>query len=175
MQSEGEDSAQTEVERRHSELVTQGAALDTVQDNDNVQSPLSPSLCERRYTIAEKRRMAKENLELQAKKMTKSSCDKFPPANVGDTIKLRVPDIDRGRCDPRSVMGVVTAVDGDKGLYKIGTKFGAINTTYTRNQFTTCTEKIVAAEDVPDGPNFLESMCRQVFFVWRRRLQKLWQ
>ena len=93
VQSEGEDSdAQTEVERRHSELVTQGAALDTVQDNDNVQPPLSPSLCERRYTIAEKRRMTKENLELQAKKMTKSSCDKFPPANVEDTIKLRVPE-----------------------------------------------------------------------------------
>ena len=50
VQSEGEDSdAQTEVERRHSELVAQGAALDTVQDDDNVQHPLSPSLCERRY------------------------------------------------------------------------------------------------------------------------------
>ena len=94
--------------------------------------------------------MAEENLELQAKKMTKSSCDKFPPANVGDTIKLRVPDVDRGRCDPRNVLGVVTAVDGDKCLYKIGTKFGAINTTYARNQFTTCTEKIVAVEDVPE-------------------------
>ena len=32
--------------------------------------------------------------------------------------------------------GVVTAVDGDKGLYNSGTKFSAINTIYTRNQLS---------------------------------------
>ena len=107
-------------------------------------------LCERRENIHEKRKMAVENLQAQASKMTKFSLDKFPPGKVGDTVRVRVPDVDRGRCDLRNILGVVTHVNHDNKTYKIGTQFGRINSSYARNQFTTCKEKLMQLENVPD-------------------------
>ena len=34
-------------------------------------------------------------------------------------------------------------------MYKIGTKVSVLNTRYTRNQFSTCTEEIIDLDDVP--------------------------
>ena len=43
------------------------------------------------------RENAKLSLEQQKTRMLKFSNRKFPPAQVGDTVKLRIPDVDRGR------------------------------------------------------------------------------
>ena len=56
--------------------------------------------------------MVKTNLEAQAVKMTRLAREKFPPGRVGDTVKVRVPDVDRGRCDSRNILGVITEVEG---------------------------------------------------------------
>ena len=48
-------------------------------------------------------------------------------------MEVRVPDVDCGRCDSRKILEVIMEVDLAKGLYKIGTKDGILNTMYTRN------------------------------------------
>ena len=92
-------------------------------------------MCQRQIKITRKRIFARENLKLQAKKMTKLSHKRYPSAEVGDSVKVRVPDVDRSRCDARNILGAKTAIE-ENGSYKIGTKFGAIDTSYSRNQFS---------------------------------------
>ena len=69
--------------------------------------------------------------------MTRFAREKFPEGKVGDTVKVRVPDVDRGRCDSRNILGVIMGTDLTKDLYKIGIKDGILNAWYTRNQFST--------------------------------------
>ena len=54
--------------------------------------------------------------------MTKLAREKFPLRKISDTVKIRVPDLDRGRCDSRNILRVIIEVDLTKDLYKIGTK-----------------------------------------------------
>ena len=76
------------------------------ENEDDENPPISPTLCQRQIRITRKRIFAKENLKLQAKKMTKLSDKKYPSAAVRDFVKVRVPDNDRSRCDARKILGV---------------------------------------------------------------------
>ena len=91
----------------------------------------------------------KSHLETKAFKMARLATEKFPHGKVCDTVKDRVPDVDRGRCDSRNIFGVIMGVDLTKYLFKTGTKDGILNLLYTRNQSTTCTEVNVNISDVP--------------------------
>ena len=82
------------------------------------ERPLFPSICKRRERINEKRKMANTNLEAQAFKMTRLAREMFPPGRVGDTAKVRVPDVDRGRCDSRHILGVITVDPNVQDRYK---------------------------------------------------------
>lgn len=53
------------------------------------------------------REAARENLEIQAKKMKKMSNDKFPDAQVGQNVRVKVPDVDRSKIDPKSIIAVI--------------------------------------------------------------------
>ena len=82
--------------------------------------------------------------------MTRLAREKFPQGNVGDTVKVRVLDVDRGRCDSRNILGVIMEADHTKDLYRIGTKDGIVNSCYARNhQLSTFTEGTVNIADVP--------------------------
>ena len=74
--------------------------------------------------------------------------EKFPQEKVGDTVKVRVPDVDRGRCDSRSILGVIMEADLTKDFYRIGTMDGILNSWYARNQFSACTEDTVNITDI---------------------------
>ena len=70
--------------------------------------PRSPSICaQRKNKITEKRKIVKSNLQTQAFKMTRLAREKFPQGKVGNTVKVRVPDVDRGRCYSRNILGVI--------------------------------------------------------------------
>ena len=118
------------------------------ENEDDENRPLSPTVCQRQIRIILKRIFARENLKLQTKKMTKLSDKKYPSAEVGDSVKVCVPYVDRSRCDARNILRVMTAID-ENGSYKIGTKFGAIDTRYSRNQFSICNEPVISIEDAP--------------------------
>ncbi|KAL4083970.1 hypothetical protein QTP88_029286 [Uroleucon formosanum] len=66
-----------------------------------------PSNENRKRKQTEKRQNARDNLEIQAKKMKNLSNAKFSEAKEGSTVQLKIPDIDRGRGHPRSVISVV--------------------------------------------------------------------
>ena len=130
------------------------------ENEDDENPPLSPTLCQHQVRITRKSIFARENLKLQAKKMTKLSDKKYPSTEVGDSVKVRVPDIDRSRFDARNILGVITAID-QNGSYKIGTKFGAIDTSYSRNQFSICHEPVISVEDVLDEEILLLGCARK--------------
>ncbi|KAK3920933.1 Coadhesin [Frankliniella fusca] len=81
--------------------------------------------------------------------MLRASRARYPPAAVGDTVIAPIPDVDRGRGDPRNVTRVVIEVTEDN-LYRLGNKQGQIYTIFSRNMFTKAKEKFLSAEEVPD-------------------------
>ena len=80
--------------------------------------------------------------------LTRFAREKFPQGKVGDIVKVRVPGVDRVRCDSRNILGVIMEADLSEDLYRIGTKNGILNSWYARNQFSTCTESTVNIADV---------------------------
>ena len=90
--------------------------------------PRSPSICAQRMNmITEKRKVVKSNLQTQAFKTTRLAREKFTQGKVGDTVKVRVLDVDRGKYDSRNILGVIMEADLTKDLNKIGTKDGILN------------------------------------------------
>lgn len=71
------------------------------------------------------RKKAKETLKIQAKRMTDLSNTKFAVANIGSTVRIKIPDVDRGRGDPRSIVAVVLKLTDD-GFYQLGCSDGKI-------------------------------------------------
>ena len=73
----------------------------------------------------EVRKECKANLEIQAKIMKINSDKKFPPASVGTTVRVPIPDVDRGRGELRNILAVVMTVTQD-GFYQLGTTEGIV-------------------------------------------------
>eukprot|EP00102_Acyrthosiphon_pisum_P027906 XP_016665116.1 PREDICTED: KRAB-A domain-containing protein 2-like [Acyrthosiphon pisum] len=46
------------------------------------------------------------------------SIRQFPPANVGDSVRVTLPDVDRGRADPRNILFAVVAIENEQ-YYKL--------------------------------------------------------
>ena len=67
--------------------------------------------------------------------MTRLAREKFPQGKVGDTVKVRVQDVYRGRCDSRNILRVIMEADLTKDLW------------YARNRFSTCREGTVNIAD----------------------------
>lgn len=103
-------------------------------------------LCERNKITAVKRKDAFLNLETQAAKMKKISDHKFAPADVGTTVRIPVPEVDRGRGDARSILGVILA--NNDGFYRIGTRDGTLKNLLVRSQFDVCKENIINISEV---------------------------
>ena len=59
--------------------------------------------------------------------MTILAREKFPQGKVGDTVKVRAPVFDCGRCSLRNILGVIMEADLTKNLYRIGTKDVILN------------------------------------------------
>ncbi|CAK1589526.1 unnamed protein product [Parnassius mnemosyne] len=101
---------------------------------------------------------AKKNLQQQAEKMLKSSEKKFAPVPIGTSVRIAVPEVDRGRGDVRNIKGVVLAKTDDE-LYQIGTKNGILKQVYSRFQINVCPRALLDAEDVPSTEIALRCLC----------------
>lgn len=75
---------------------------------------------------------------------------RLTPVLVGSNVLVKVPDVDRGRVAARSVLAVVTEVTSD-GLYRLGTKNGALERLYARNEFIIADSNFITAQDVPSS------------------------
>jgi hypothetical protein len=61
---------------------------------------------------------SKFNLEIQAKKMKMNSDKKFPPPSLGATVRVLIPDINKGPGDSRHLLAVVMSMTED-GFYRL--------------------------------------------------------
>lgn len=69
------------------------------------------------------------------------------PCQIGDNVTVPVPLVDRGRGDPRNIMGVI--VDRyENDLYRIAVKGGILHGKYSRNQFDKCNQILLGHSDV---------------------------
>jgi len=93
------------------------------------------------------REAARVGLEKQAEKMKATSSKKFQKPTLGQNVRIKIPDIDRAKMDPKSIIAVI-AVIKDEVFYELGTRLGKLKALYTRNQFTLCKEHFLSIEEV---------------------------
>ncbi|XP_022160133.1 KRAB-A domain-containing protein 2-like [Myzus persicae] len=120
-----------------------------MENEGNTEEELC-QLCINKENISNKREEAKECLERQAKRMKLQSDMSHPPALQGCNVRVKIPDVDRSKCDPQSIIAIVLEKTTD-GFYRLGTKYGTLKQLYARSQFSLCIEKFITLSDVPDG------------------------
>ena len=57
------------------------------------------TLCYRKEVMDEERRGTKRKQEQQATAMLAKSARRYKQANVGDSVMIHLPEVDRGRCE----------------------------------------------------------------------------
>jgi len=72
----------------------------------------------------------------------------FPDPKIGDTVRVPIPQVDRGKTDARNVLACVLEVTPD-GFFKLGTRQGTLKQLYVRSQFQLCHEQFLKLENVP--------------------------
>ncbi|XP_044741928.1 uncharacterized protein LOC123302899 [Chrysoperla carnea] len=106
-------------------------------------------LCSTQKTIQEERQKAKQELQIQATRMKHISDLSHPEAVVGMTVRVKIPDVDRGRGDARSILAIILSKNSDD-FFQLGTHSGTMKGLYSRSQFSVCPEKIISEEEVPE-------------------------
>ena len=66
---------------------------------------------------------------------------------TGDNVSVPIPMVDRGRGDPRNILGVIADLD-EQNMYRIAVKAGILSTKYSRNQFDFCLQQLLNDSDV---------------------------
>jgi hypothetical protein len=69
------------------------------------------------------REAAREGLEEQANKMKATSSKKFQKPTLGQNVRIKIPNIDRAKMDPKSITAVITDIK-DQEFYEPDTKLG---------------------------------------------------
>jgi len=67
--------------------------------------------------------------------MVSRSIQIFRPIDIGDSVTIPIPSVDKGRGDSRNIVYLVTHFSSDTEQYKLGTRHGLLNSTFSRNQF----------------------------------------
>ncbi|XP_047505092.1 KRAB-A domain-containing protein 2-like [Pieris napi] len=116
-------------------------------------------ICTTQQNINKHRLSARLSLENQAKKMKALSNLKFPPCSVGDTVRVQIPDVDRGRGEFRNVLMVVIEKAGD--LYRLGNERGTIEEMFSRNQFSVCHDKLIDIENISPEKKSLRELANE--------------
>ncbi|XP_041365670.1 uncharacterized protein LOC121380767 [Gigantopelta aegis] len=99
------------------------------------------------HNIQVQRKRAEECQLAQAERMVKRSRLEHVPGNPGDNVTIPIPFVDRGKGDPRNIMGVI--VDRDENdLYRVPVRAGILKGRYCRNQFDLCTHQLNSIEDM---------------------------
>ncbi|XP_071111144.1 uncharacterized protein [Haliotis cracherodii] len=97
-------------------------------------------------SIMQNRKRAREAQEEQAQRMVKRSKRVLGPVSVGDNVTVPIPHVDRGRGDPRNIIGVVIECS-DNDMFTIAVEGGVLNGKYSCNQFDVCVTKLYNADD----------------------------
>ena len=68
-------------------------------------------------------------------------------ANKGDSVMIPIPMVDRGRGDPRNLIGIVLD-RSENDMYKLGVTKGVLKGRFSRNQFDVCQEQFLGEDSV---------------------------
>ena len=107
-------------------------------------------LCKKKESIDIERNLARSKQAKQAERMLSATAKRYKPAELGETVMVPVPDVDRGRSDFRSITGVITNV-GQDGTYSIGTKHGVLKQSFVRSEFIPSKGSFLNIDDVPEN------------------------
>lgn len=117
---------------------------DSKTDSHLPSCPLSV----RKTSILAKRKQSKDGLTQQAKQRKLQSDRNFPNPIIGDTVRVTIPQFDRGKTDARNVLACILEVT-ENNFFKLGTQKGVLKQLYCRSQFQLCHEKFLTIDDVP--------------------------
>jgi hypothetical protein len=79
--------------------------------------------------------------------MKATSSKEFQKPTLEQNVRIKIPDIDRAKRDPKSTISVSTDIK-DEEFYELGTKLGKLKALYTRNQYALCKENFLSTEEV---------------------------
>ena len=119
----------------------------STSNNSPLISTTTEPLEQRLQEITNKRKRARDSQLKQAERMVKRSRIELKMAEVGDNVAVPIPIVDKGRGDPRNILGVVLDRD-EHDMYKIAVKAGILSTRYSRNQFDLCPQQLLNVSDV---------------------------
>ncbi|XP_076036970.1 uncharacterized protein LOC143022572 [Oratosquilla oratoria] len=114
----------------------------------NVESPENYRVAERIKEIKRRRREAADAQTSQAERMVKRSRVDLRAGEQGDNVAVPVPLVDRGRGDPRNILGVIIGRREDTDQYRIAVKAGILSGLYSRNQFDLCPQRLLNTDDM---------------------------
>ena len=106
----------------------------TMIDASNNNADASAHIADHTARIKQRRQGAYIGLAHQAKCMVTRSHVDLRAGSIGDNVAAPIPTIDKGRGDPRNILGVIMDVT-NKDQYKIAVKYGVLKGHYSRNQF----------------------------------------
>ncbi|KAK3097449.1 hypothetical protein FSP39_009713, partial [Pinctada imbricata] len=126
-------------------------------------------------SIRRERHHSGEAMANQAKKMVMRSNRVLRPIDVGDSVLVPIPNVDRGRGDTRNLLCLVMEIND--GQHKLGTIFGVLDAMFSRNQFTVTTyqglnendikksvsisvREAARAQSIGDGQGFIRCTCK---------------
>ena len=69
------------------------------------------------------------------------------PGLEDDNVAVPIPSVDRGRGDPRNILGVILNCDENE-QYTIGCPSGILRGKFSRNQFDLCPQKLLTRKDL---------------------------
>lgn len=129
-------------------------------------------LCESEHSIANEREQAHKGIKRAAEKMVDATAKRAPLLEIGNSVYLNVPKVDRGPLDTKNVLGKV--VDTKNGVYKIGTASGTIKNWFSRQDLQ------ISGQDYSDvileSPNvahIIASSCNMPIDVWGSRISEM--
>ena len=104
-------------------------------------------LSNRIQNISNERNGASSSQMAQAERIVKRSKVVLGARQVGDNVAVLIPIVDRGRGDPRNLLGVIVDLD-ENNMYTINVKAGILKGKFSRNQFDLCPQRLLTDADV---------------------------
>ncbi|KAL4704952.1 hypothetical protein ACJJTC_013409 [Scirpophaga incertulas] len=117
-------------------------------------------ICKRKQGIQSEGSKSHQGLKRAAEKMITDTVKKLPVLNIGDSVFLNVPKIDRGPIDAKNISGKI--LDMRHGVYQIGTSNGTIKNWFNRKELKISSNKYL--EEIPEslfgGQGFSKCLCK---------------
>ena len=120
--------------------------------------------------ILTRRRAAKRGMDEAADNMKEYTSKRLKTLTVGESCKIRIPEVFRDRGDLVNVMVCFVDIDA-KGMMSLGSKFGIFEGRYTRAELVPCGESFINIDNIPGSRISVHELARedsngtgQVFF-----------